>query len=241
MRERLRQWYLDQQMRPGAPALVVNPFWFARRGLWNAMRLHAPRLEGDVLDVGCGSRPYESLVRARRYVGLEIDSPDARARARADVYYDGGAFPFESASFDGVLCNQVLEHVFTPDAFVAELARVLRPGGLLLLTVPFAWDEHEQPIDFARYSSFGLRALLERGGFEVVEQGKLGADLSVLFQLLNAYLYKRTVTRNPWLNLATTLVLMAPVNVVGVIAAKLLPGNPDLYLDNVVLARRSLR
>jgi hypothetical protein len=115
---------------------------------------------------------------------------------------------------------------------------MLRPGGLLLLTVPFAWDEHEQPVDYARYSSFGVRALLGGAGFEIVEQHKLGADLSVLFQLLNAYLYKRTVTRNPWLNLAATLLLMAPVNVIGAIAAKLLPGNPDLYLDNVVLARR---
>ena len=58
------------------------------------------------------------------------------------------------------MCNQVLEHVFNPDDFVREIARVLKPGGALLLTVPFVWNEHEQPYDYARYSSFGLRAFL---------------------------------------------------------------------------------
>lgn len=93
-------------------------------------------------------------------------------------------------SYGGVICNQVLEHVFNPDLFLQEIFRVLKPGGKLLMTVPFVWDEHEQPWDYARYSSFGLRSLLERNGFIVDEQRKTNADARVLFQLINAYLYK---------------------------------------------------
>jgi hypothetical protein len=115
---------------------------------------------------------------------------------------------------------------------------VLRPDGCLLLTVPFVWDEHEQPHDFARYSSFGLKALLERAGFVVEAQRKSTADSRVLFQLLNAYLYKITRSRSRALNWLAMLALMAPVNLLGLLLGRLLPANADLYLDNLVLARK---
>jgi SAM-dependent methyltransferase len=131
--ERLKAIYAEQMARPGFAGLFVNPFYFARAELAAAMRELAPRLGGRVLDVGCGDRPYEKLIPAREYVGLEIDTPENRARARADAFYDGRRFPFEDGGFDAVLCNQVLEHVFEPEAFVAEIARVLKPGGRFTL------------------------------------------------------------------------------------------------------------
>ncbi len=236
---RLRAWKQRQQFFPGPGGFLVNPFYFARRGLWEGLKEFLPQLHGAVLDVGCGSQPYRALVPAERYVGVEIDTPQARANFAAEVYYDGRTLPFGERSFDAVLCSQVFEHVFTPAEFLGEINRVLRPGGLLLLTVPFVWDEHEQPRDFARYSSFGLRALLERAGFEVQAQRKSLADGRVLFQLLNAYLYKVTLTRRPRINLLTALLLLAPVNLLGMGLGRLLPANTDLYLDNIVLARKT--
>jgi hypothetical protein len=116
---------------------------------------------------------------------------------------------------------------------------VLRRGGRLLLTVPFVWDEHEQPRDYGRYSSFGLAALLKRNGFTVLRQGKSAAGVKALFQLINGHLYKITVTRSMYANVLITLMLMAPFNLLGSLLAWLTPGNPDLFLDNVVLAERS--
>lgn len=235
----LKAYYLDQLMRPGLVGLFVNPFYFARRELLRAIQALAPEIGGRVLDVGCGSRPYENLVSAREYVGLELDTPENRLTKKADFFYDGRKLPFEDGSFDAVICNQVLEHVFEPDAFVREIARVLRSGGRLLLTVPFVWDEHEQPRDFGRYSSFGLAALLARNGLRVVRQQKTAADVRTLFQLVNAYLYKVTVTRSAYANLLFALVLMAPFNLLGSALAWVLPRNVDLFLDNVVLAERA--
>ena len=235
----LKAYYLDQMIRPGLVGLFVNPFYFARRELLRAVQSLAPELRGRVLDVGCGSRPYERLVTAREYVGLELDTPENRRTKNADVFYDGRKLPFEDASFDAVICNQVLEHVFEPDAFVSEIARVLRSGGRLLLTVPFVWDEHEQPRDYGRYSSFGLAALLARNGLKVLRQEKTAGDVKALFQLINAYLYKVTVTRSAYANLLLTLVLMAPFNLLGSVLAWVLPRNADLFLDNVVLAERA--
>ena len=234
----LRRWRQRQEFQPGRLGWLINPFYFARLGLLAGLREFFPRLQGEVLDVGCGSKPYRAFVPATAYVGLEVDTPHSRAHGVADAFYDGRTFPFPDQSFDAVLCSQVFEHVFTPVEFLAEIHRVLRPGGCLVLTVPFVWDEHEQPHDFARYSSFGLKAVLQHAGFAIEAQRKSTPDARVLFQLWNAYIFKITRTRSRVLNLVAALVLMAPVNMLGLLLGWMLPANPDLYLDNIVLARR---
>lgn len=235
---RLFFFYHRQMFFPGWLGIFVNPFYFARSGLRDAMVQFAPMLTGHLLDVGCGTKPYQSLFTVDTYIGLDIDSEVTRKSGVADQLYDGGKFPFEDAEFDSILCNQVLEHVFNPDEFLGEIMRVLKPGGRLLLTVPFVWDEHEQPYDYARYSSFGLRALLEKQGFHIIHHKKLGADASILFQLANAYLYKITQDFPRPVKLLLTVSVMALINLVGLVAGKLLPDNPDLFLDHVVLAEK---
>lgn len=238
MMQRLRAIHDRQAFHPGWPGIFVNPFYLARSSLRDVLTELAPHIAGRLLDVGCGSKPYRSLFEVDEYVGLDIDNEVSRKRGVADNYYDGTEFPFPAASYNVVLCNQVLEHVFNPDDFLREISRVLRPGGLLLLSVPFVWDEHEQPYDYARYSSFGLRALLEKQGFRILQHHKLGADASTLFQLANAYLFKVSQGwRRPY-TLLLTATIMALINIMGIIAGKILPGNPDLYLDHVVLAEK---
>lgn len=234
----LRKHIRRLQFEPGWAGPFVNPFYLARAGLWDAVSGLGGQVRGKTLDIGCGRKPYRDLFRASEYIGLELDTPENRATKAADVYYDGVAFPFADASFDSVVCNQVLEHVFEPDRFLGEISRVLKQHGTLLLSVPFAWDEHEQPLDFARYSSFGLRYLLTSHGFAVVGAKKATRGVAAVFQLLSAYLYKITVRRNPYLNLLLTATLMAPFNILGGLLSKALPAQDDLYLDNVVLARK---
>ncbi len=234
----LKTLYRRQMFFPGWPGIFVNPFFLARAGLRDAIAGMAPRLSGRLLDVGCGTKPYRSLVTVDEYVGLDIDGEATRQRGMADYYYDGNSFPFGDGSFDCILCNQVLEHVFNPNEFLGEVARVLVPGGKLLLTVPFVWDEHEQPNDCARYTSFGLRTLLEGNGLIVLRHEKLGADASILFQLANAYLYKVSQGLPRPVKLLMTITLMAAINLSGLLARRLLPGNPDLFLDHAVLAEK---
>lgn len=238
MMSTVRQFLRRQQFDPGPIGPFVNPFYLARRGLRRAVAAASHHLRGDLLDVGCGSRPYRALFDVERYVGMEVDTEATRRSAAADVYYDGRTFPFADGAFQSVLCNQVLEHVFNPDEFLSEICRVLCPGGQLLLTVPFVWDEHEQPHDYARYSSFGLTALLERNGFAIVHHAKMLDDFSLIFQLVNAYLYKVTRTRVAVVNLAITALLMAPLSIAGLVLGAVLPRNADLFLDQLVLARR---
>jgi SAM-dependent methyltransferase len=236
--EWVKSLYREAQFRPGLLALFVNPFYFARKGLYRHIGALAKEIRGKTLDVGCGQKPYESLFAATEYTGLEIDTPENRMHKKADVYYDGSVFPFADAEFDSVVINEVFEHVFHPDGFLSEVGRVLKPGGALLMTVPFVWDEHEPPRDYARYSSFGLSAILERHGFQVEVLRKSVDDIRVVFQLITGYIYKKTVTRSTLVNALMTLTLIAPFNILGEILGILLPRNEDLYLDNVVLARK---
>jgi SAM-dependent methyltransferase len=232
MFDRLKASIRAQAFHPGLLGLLINPFYFARKGLHQHIVALAPSVRGRLLDVGCGSKPYQRYFEASEYIGLDIEGRNRHA----DRSYDGKVFPFNDGEFDAVLTSEALEHVFNPDEFLSEINRVLRDGGVLLLTVPFVWDEHEQPFDYARYSSFGLRHLLERHGFEIIEHRKTMDDIRVIFQLVNAYIYKKTAAGSWRMNLLIMVILMAPFNVLGELFAKILPSNSDLYLDNIILA-----
>lgn len=233
---RLQRLIDGQAFSPTWKGVFFNPFYLARKGLCDEIAKIAPSLQGRLLDVGCGSKPYRHLFSVSEYVGLEI-----AGRAKdADCYYDGKTFPFADSIFDAVFSSQVLEHVFEPDNFIAEVNRVLVTGGMFLLAVPFVWDEHEQPYDYARYSSFGLRYLLEKHGFAVVEQRKSTGGIRVICQMINACIYKRTMKPERVFGLLLTLLLTAPFNLVAVFAGRTLPNKgSNLYLDNIVLARKT--
>jgi SAM-dependent methyltransferase len=239
MLKRLKKLYIQEQFNPKILGLFINPFYFARKGLYQSVSVLILNLKGKLLDVGCGTKPYEGMCNVDKYIGLEIDDEVNRNHSFADVFYDGSTIPFKDKEFDSILSNQVFEHVFNPHVFLREINRVTKMDGLFLITVPFVWDEHEQPYDYARYSSFGLRHVLAENGFDIMEHRKSNNGVEVIFQLINDYIYKVTITKNNIINLLITLFLMAPVNVTGLILSKILPRNDDLYLDNIILARKT--
>jgi SAM-dependent methyltransferase len=233
----LKNFIESQNFHPSLLGVFVNPFFISRRGLYRGIKKNSKWLEGKLLDVGCGSKPYLNLFEVSDYIGLEYDSKHSRLYSQADFFYNGNRFPFDDQSFDSVLCNQVLEHVFNPDFFLSEINRVLKPGGRVLLTVPFVWDEHEQPNDFARYSSFGLTALFTNNNFSTFKIEKINSNISVLFQLLNAYFYK-VLPQSNIVKMIFCLLIMAPISITGSLLGIILPQNEDLFLDQVILAEK---
>ena len=155
----------------------------------------APLAHGKLLDVGCGEKPYEDifLPYVGSYVGVEHEAAflhtttSTRAK-KPDVLYDGKRLPFDDGAFDTVLSVQVLEHTARPQELLAEMARVLRPGGTLILNAPFCFRLHEEPLDFFRYTPHGLRDMAEREGLEVERTLAQGSLWSVLGHKLNSYL-----------------------------------------------------
>lgn len=123
-----------------------------------------------ILDAGAGECAYKSLFAHCRYVAADLGVGDASWQYQnLDCLCRLDRLPFQDGSFDAVLCTQVLEHLPDPGAALPELARVLKPGGQLFLTAPMSHPEHQIPHDFYRYTSWGLRLLLERAGFEEFE------------------------------------------------------------------------
>ena len=122
---------------------------------------------------------------------------------------------------------------------MSEINRVLRTDGYLLITVPFVWDEHEQPYDYGGYSSFGLKHILNKNGFEVISHIKTENNIKTIFQLFNGYIYKQVFNKKFYIKQISTLFVMAPITIMGIIFNILLPDNDDLYLDNVVLAKKT--
>jgi SAM-dependent methyltransferase len=96
--------------------------------------------------------------------------------------------PFRSNTFDTVLCTSVLEHVDNAEYAIAEISRVLKPGGRLLITVPFFYPEHEAPYDFWRLTHHGLRSVLQRHGLVVDDlSAQGGPGLMVAHYLIQSF------------------------------------------------------
>jgi SAM-dependent methyltransferase len=191
-------------------ASIVKPLRPAMRTL--------PR--GAILDVGAGRSPWREWLPAHCvYVGLDVHTASdfSMPPPAADVrLYDGGPMPFDDGHFDGALCIEVLEHAEDPDELLGEIARVLKPGAPLLLTVPWSARRHHIPHDFHRFARERLQALLTKHGFTDVAISERGDDVDVIANKLIVLTHgslKRTTLLNAVLMLPLALVfgLMAAV------------------------------
>lgn len=235
---KLLSLYRHILFRPTFLGLILNPFYSARKGLFQKLSILKPNVKGRVLDVGCGHKPYKSLFQATEYCGLELDTEYNRLNKAADFYYDGKSFPFSNESFDTVLLNQVIEHVLDTDTLLKEISRVLKRNGGLVITVPFIWDEHEIPNDYMRYSSFGIKQLLSAHGFNIIEHHKSLSDIRIIFQIANCYFYKILSKLPVFIKYPLLITLTCPLNIIGEILYWVSPNNYDLYLDNVIYASK---
>lgn len=161
-----------------------------------------------VLDAGAGEAPYRPLFAHCDYVTQDWPGTVHQGAHGADVIADLHDLPLEDGSFDAVLCTEVLEHVAEPARVLDELARVLRPGGSVLITVPFVIGLHEEPHDHYRYTSHGLRGLLGRSGFTGIEVEPLTGYWSTLSHVLRIAAMNTTpigVTPRPLARIAGSL------------------------------------
>lgn len=130
----------------------------------------------DALDVYCGTRPYDDLLPAgTRCVGLDIDNRYGAADVTTREF-----LPFEDESFDLVISTAGFHYIPDPGRGVAEIRRVLRPGGTVVITIPFAWEYDGSTLEH-RYTGPELEALF--GGWDevrIAENGSRGASWALL-------------------------------------------------------------
>ncbi|HET7612911.1 MAG TPA: class I SAM-dependent methyltransferase, partial [Gemmatimonadaceae bacterium] len=137
-----------------------------------------PSLSGRVLDVGCGEKPYRRLFdQPAEYVGLDI-----AAGPQVDIVVQPGErWPLPDAHFDVLISNQVLEHVADLDFTLAEMKRVVKPGGTVVVSIPFIYNEHGSPYDFQRFTVYRARQLFEKfEELDLEKQGGIGSTIAIL-------------------------------------------------------------
>lgn len=141
--------------------------------------LEKHRSAGRTLDIGCGNAVYGDLFPNRVTVDIE-----RRPGIAVDVIGDAhNLSTFPNDTFDIVLCTEVLEHLHTPAKAIDEFGRVLKPGGMLLLTTRFIFPLHDTPHDYYRYTKYGLRYLLrDFENVEVTEEASTVETIAILLQ-----------------------------------------------------------
>ncbi len=138
-----------------------------------------------VLDAGAGECPHSTLFAHTRYIKLDRGIGDHTwDYSRIDVQGDVCELPFRDGVFDAVVNIQVLEHIKEPGVCVSEMARVLKPGGQLILTTVQDWEIHQHPNDFFRYTRYGLEYLFEKAGLKSRVEALGGLFWNISFRLM---------------------------------------------------------
>ncbi|WP_317925625.1 class I SAM-dependent methyltransferase [Cupriavidus sp. TA19] len=155
-----------------------------------------------VLDAGAGDAPYKHLLSHAVYESVDFEKMD-KPYAKSTYVCDLKDIPVEDNRYDFILFNQVMEHVPDPRLVLKELFRVLKADGQLIYTAPLFYEEHGQPYDFYRYTSFGVKHLFHEAGFRVQRldwlegyYGTIGYQLSCM----SAYLPSKAevIAPSPW-------------------------------------------
>jgi SAM-dependent methyltransferase len=176
---------LQRQARRYEP-YADDPYRELNQVLTAHLNRYGEQLRGArVLDFGCGERPFELYFSRFEAQTVACDLQQNRF-GTVDVVLDRqtSVLPFETGFFDVICLFDVLEHVEDDLALLVELRRILKNGGLLLLSVPFMYRFHEIPHDYRRYTPTGLQYVLTRCGFDVLEIKPMGSAIFVVDTLL---------------------------------------------------------
>jgi len=140
-------------------------------------------MRGDVIDIGGKKENKRGAFRPPKDVSsweyLNID-----ASVNPDYCCSAEDIPVKDCHFDSALMCEVIEHLENPEGVIRESFRILKKGGVLILTAPFLYPYHADPYDFQRITDVKLRAMLNKAGFSEIEIRSMGGTGSVIHDIL---------------------------------------------------------
>lgn len=180
---------------------IFSSNYISRKPIDDAMKSFGEKFTPDqkILDIGCGTKPYKKWFRCK-YTGV-----DTLAAVKPDIVADAWKIPLPDQQFDGIILNQSLEHIANTDATIQEIYRLLKPGGVVIVTVPHAMKTHasaapsstapvqnfnpqDHPIwrvDYFRFTKFGL--IYAFRDFQTISIKETSGYIGTLFQLINYF------------------------------------------------------
>jgi SAM-dependent methyltransferase len=228
-----------EKFNPFIIGFFINHNFLIRKSIFKAIKTNAKQLQGNLLDFGCGSKPYKNLFQnVNSYTGIDYKMEGREDKQNeVDVYYDGKTIPFDNSHFDSLLCTEVLEHVFNIDEVLKEFNRILKIKGKALITTPFMWEEHEMPYDFARYTTPALLHLYEKNGFKIIENKKTGNYIEVIYQFKLNYI-KNILPKNEKIRFVFLFPFIVFYNLFGLIFSFILPTDKTAYFNNIFILEK---
>jgi SAM-dependent methyltransferase len=177
-----------KRLIPSALFRKLDPFEAAIQDFVGAVAVNtAPG--ALVLDAGAGECRFKPMFRHASYVGIDFAQGDPSwDYSKLDVIGRLEELPFRDGTFDRLLSIVVLEHTPQPAKVIGEVRRVLKSGGSVHMVVPHMWEEHQKPFDFFRYTSSGIRYLMESEGLRVKRVEPVGGFFWQLSRRLMAVL-----------------------------------------------------
>ncbi|WP_051379810.1 class I SAM-dependent methyltransferase [Bradyrhizobium murdochi] len=160
--------------RASVSAAEAREFNSRSRDKWVADRARSVDPGSRVLDVGAGTAPYRNLFKHCKYETQDFAEYDGYKGAEGqyaqiDYVSDITDIPVPDASFDVILCTEVLEHVPRPIESLGEMIRIAKPGGRLFLTAPLGSGLHQEPYHFyGGYTDHWYRKFLTELGCEII-------------------------------------------------------------------------
>ncbi len=167
-------------------------------------RLLPKYAQGKLLDLGCGKVPLYMVYKSLVEEVITLDWADSfHTNEFLDIIHDiNEPLPLEGGQFDTVIMSDVLEHIKKPATVMNEIARVLKPGGRLIMNVPFMYWIHEYPHDYHRYTEYALRFYAEESGLEVIELKPVGGLLEIFVDLFGKMVARAPVIGHALVRLA---------------------------------------
>lgn len=184
--------YMWDRFSDSYSSLIFHPQYFLKKYNRTAINLAEKYTKGILLDIGCGRMPYRErlLPKLKKYIGL--DSPVTaklyHGEEKPDILADATNIPLNNRSIDTILSLQVLEHLPKPQESIAEIKRLLKKDGILILSTVQYYPLHDEPFDFFRYTKYGLRKLLEEHNLKIIHLKEEGNIFVLIGQSFNLYL-----------------------------------------------------
>lgn len=195
----------------------------------------AAHAKGRLADLGCGDVPLYGIYRDHVSEVFCVDWPGSTHGA---AYLDQSAdlnepLALEEESFDTVIASDVIEHLHTPQALFDSAARALRPGGKLIIGVPFFYWLHEVPHDYHRYTRYALERMTASAGLSTVELSSYGGVTDVLSDLATKAVATRPWVANSVYWLTTLMRALPPVKKLGLATRESMPMGYLLVAEKV--------
>jgi ubiquinone/menaquinone biosynthesis C-methylase UbiE len=167
--------------------------------IYRHLKKSLPQFEGNILDVGCGQSPYKFLLHPSHthYFGIDIvDAEKFDYRNSEIIPFNGEDIPFQNEHFDGLICTEVLEHVYNHQKLIDEMFRVMKPGADGIITIPWSARFHYIPYDFFRYTPSSLKKMFAQ--FSSIKIINRGSDISNIVNKVIVLWFRNLLPSTLW-------------------------------------------